>query len=190
MSDSQEIEIKLRAPDPAAAAELITTHGFALCKPRVFERNSVFDTAAGDLRSSGLLLRVREAGLSSVLTFKGPSTPGKYKSREELELGLSDAHVFQEILHRLGYRRAFVYEKYRTEFEDDGHAGIATLDETPIGTFLELEGSPAWIDRSAARLGFDESDYLTASYGELYSDWCRHFKKPRGNMVFPGSPSA
>jgi adenylate cyclase class 2 len=184
--ENREIEIKLRAPNPSAAAELLTTHGFTLSKPRVFERNSVFDTPAQDLRASKRLLRVREAGGECKLTFKGEPEPGRYKSREELELDLGDASTFEQILARLGYQRSFAYEKYRTEFQDEKADGVATLDETPIGTFLELEGPAAWIDETAARLGFAESDYITASYGTLYLDWCRERGVVPGNMVWPG----
>jgi adenylate cyclase class 2 len=182
--DNREIEIKLRAPGPSAAAELLTTHGFTLSKPRVFERNAVFDTPAQDLRSSNRLLRVRQAGEQCKLTFKGAPEPGRHKSREELELDLGDAHTFELILTRLGYQRTFIYEKYRTEFQDDEADGVATLDETPIGTFLELEGPAAWIDATAARLGFPESDYITSSYGRLYLDWCRDRGTVPGDMVF------
>ena len=59
----------------------------------------------------------------------------------------------------------FRYEKYRTEFRQPRRAGVAMLDETPVGVYLELEGTPHWIDRTARRLGFQESDYITASYG-------------------------
>ena len=76
------------------------------------------------------------------------------------------------IVERLGYRRVFRYEKYRTEFHQPRRAGVAMLDETPVGVFLELEGTPHWIDRTARRLGFQESDYITASYGRVYLDWC------------------
>lgn len=186
----QETEIKLRAPNPAAAAELLTTHGFAVSKPRTHERNSVFDTEEASLRSSGLLLRVREAGGSNILTFKGPSTKGRYKMREELEVNLSDAHLFEQILKRLGFNRTFVYEKYRTEFEEDSGKGTATLDETPIGTFLELEGEGEWIDRFAAQLGFKESDYITASYGTLYREWCAEHRQTPADMLWPQSPQA
>ena len=34
-----------------------------------------------------------------------------------------------------------------------GSRGIAMLDETPVGTYIELEGSEAWIDRTARRMG-------------------------------------
>jgi len=45
-----------------------------------------------------------------------------------------------------------------------------TLD--PSGVFLELDGSPAWIDRTARRLGFSESQYITRSYGGPHLESC------------------
>ena len=72
------------------------------------------------------------------------------------------------MLSRLDFIPTFRYEKFRTEYHRAGETGVATLDETPIGVYLELEGAPAWIDRSARRLGFAESDYSTASYYGLY----------------------
>jgi adenylate cyclase class 2 len=58
------------------------------------------------------------------------------------------------------------------------------LDETPVGAFLELEGAPRWIDRTARSLGFRESDYITASYGALYRQFCDMKGVAPGNMVF------
>ncbi len=188
-SSNIETEIKLRAPNPESAAELLTTHGFDIVRPRVHERNTVFDTPAGELRGSGRLLRVREAGGTFHLTFKAPATTGKHKMREELEIEVSDARTLQDIIQRLGFRRTFVYEKFRTEFED-GTGGTAVLDETPIGTFLELEGEPRWIDAAAQRLGFAEGDYLTASYGRLYQQWCTERELTPGDMVWPEPSSA
>lgn len=179
-----ETEIKLRAPNAAAAAELLTTHGFSLAVSRVYERNSIFDTAQDVLKSSGRLIRLREAGDRKVLTFKGPASTGKHKSREEIEIDVSDAGKLEAILERLDYRRTFVYEKFRTEFTEEGDLGIATLDETPVGVFVELEGSADWIDTTASRLGFEEADYITSSYGRLYLEWCVARNLPSGNMVF------
>ena len=51
--------------------------------------------------------------------------------------------------------------------------GKVLLDETPIGNFLEIEGSPRWIDRTARALGFFDGDYITRSYGYLYLAYCR-----------------
>jgi len=61
---------------------------------------------------------------------------------------------------------------------------MATLDETPVGNYVELEGAPAWIDRMARRMGFAERDYITASYARLYLDWCRKNRVKPSNMVF------
>jgi len=63
--------------------------------------------------------------------------------------------------------------------------GVATLDDTPIGVFLELEGAPGWIDRTARLLGFAEQDYITASYRSLYVDDCAARGIPPADMIFP-----
>ncbi len=62
--------------------------------------------------------------------------------------------------------------------------GVATLDETPVGVYLELEGTPNWIDRMARKLGFDEAAYITASYGRLYLEWCKAHEINPSNMIF------
>ena len=181
--DSLEVEIKLAVTGAAAARRLLRGKGFRVIKPRVFEANNVFDTPELRLRTSGSLLRVRSVHREATLTFKGPPQSSKHKSREELEVTASNARTVEAILARLGFQRVFRYEKYRTEFQR-GRTGIVTLDETPIGTYLELEGPPAWIDRTARLLGFTETDYITLSYGALYLDWCaRHGCQP-GDMVF------
>ena len=46
-----------------------------------------------------------------------------------------------------------------------------TLDETPMGNFMELEGPGGWIDRTAKTLGFTAADYVTLSYGGLWEQW-------------------
>jgi adenylate cyclase class 2 len=61
---------------------------------------------------------------------------------------------------------------------------VVTVDETPVGWFLELEGEPAWIDRTAAELGFEEKQYLTESYGSLYLLHCKQRGIEPSDMVF------
>ncbi|MDQ6679083.1 MAG: class IV adenylate cyclase [Acidobacteriota bacterium] len=182
---TQETEIKLHAGDVRAARELIEARGFALTVPRVFERNTVFDREGGDLQRRGQLLRLRTAGGRATLTFKGMASTGRHKSREERETGILDAGEMAVILERLGYRAMFIYEKYRTEFVSSGHGStLITLDETPVGNFIEIEGEASAIDEAAQLLGFREPDYLTASYVNLYAAWCRERGIPPGNMTF------
>ena len=169
-----EIEIKLPAPGAAEARRRLRAAGFRIHRGRVFEDNTLFDTSGLKLRRAGSMLRVRQAGKQATLTYKGRGVPGaRHKTREELEVKLSAAGAMTEIVQRLGFRPVFRYQKYRTEYKQHGTSGVATLDETPIGIYLELEGTPAWIDRTARRLGFREEDYITESYGRLYLDWCR-----------------
>ena len=78
-----------------------------------------------------------------MLTYKGPAAAGKHKDREELEVETSDPSRLAEMLARLDFRPVFRYEKYRTEYRRGDEAGLATLDETPVGAYLELEGAPA-----------------------------------------------
>lgn len=61
---------------------------------------------------------------------------------------------------------------------------MASLDRTPIGTFLELEGPRRWIDRIASHLGYTPADYITRSYAALYFEHCRVSNLKPGNMVF------
>ncbi len=145
----------------------------------------MLDTPTGTLRSSGRLLRLRQAGTQVRLTFKDKAKPGPHKSREELEISLSDFNTPLEIFSRLGYQQTFRYEKYRTEFVDQRRcAALAMLDETPIGNFLELEGPANWIDGRARDLGFSPADYITASYGALYLEHCRKIGVKPKEMTF------
>jgi adenylate cyclase class 2 len=181
---SRETEIKLAVKSVRAARKLLREAGFVTSRPRVFETNTVYDTPELSLRSASSLLRIRQAGKLATLTYKGVPEIGKHKSREELELTVSDASAMAAIVERLGYQRAFRYDKYRTEFQQPRRAGVVTLDETPVGLYLELEGTAAWIDRTARRLGFQESDYLTMSYARLYLDWCAAQGRQPGDMTF------
>lgn len=189
MKANREVEIKLPVASAAAGRRLLRAAGFRISKRRVFEVNTVFDTARRRLLRGGTLLRVREAGGRGLLTYKGPATAAKHKSREELETEIADPRMAQAILDRLEFQPVFRYEKFRTEYAKPGDSGHATLDETPIGVFLELEGAPRWIDLTARALGFSAADYITASYGRLYLDACKANRTKPGNMVYATSKS-
>ncbi|MGA3241670.1 MAG: class IV adenylate cyclase [Bryobacteraceae bacterium] len=192
--NGREVEIKLAVSGAVEARRMLRAAGFRVYERRVFEKNTVFDTSSQTLRNSARLLRVREIGKIAKLTYKGPPDNGKYKSREELELDVSDARTIGAIFERLAYHPAFRYDKFRTEFRQRGASGVVTdgsvtggvamVDETPIGVYLELEGSPAWIDRTARKLGFAEKDYITASYARLYTEWCEARGVEPTNMLF------
>jgi adenylate cyclase class 2 len=181
---THETEIKLAVKDARAARRLLRQAGFVVSRPRVFEANMVFDTPQLILRNSSSLLRIRQAGRVVTMTYKGVPEIGNYKTREELELQIDNAAAMMAIVGHLGFQCVFRYEKYRTEFQQPRRSGVAMLDETPVGVYLELEGTPHWIDLSARRLGFQQSDYITASYARVYLDWCAANGRQPGDMTF------
>jgi adenylate cyclase class 2 len=179
----RETEIKLAVLSARAARDLLLAHGFHVARPRVLEVNLVLDTEDSALRASRRLLRLRRAGSRHTVTYKGPPLPGRHKSREELEFSVAGARLAESMFDALGYQSAFRYEKHRTEYRRTRN-GLVTLDETPIGVFLELEGPPRWIDRTARELGFAASDAITKSYGSLFSVWRRRKGVTPAHMVF------
>jgi len=84
----------------------------------------------------------------------------------------------------------FSYEKYRGTWklgakEKWAKHLLIEVDETPVGTYVELEGPPEAIDRAAAALGFARKDYLQKNYLTLYAEECRRKGLAPGNMLFP-----
>jgi adenylate cyclase, class 2 len=183
MKNPVETEVKIRVPNADSVRSKLSQLGFAVSEPRVFEANTLYDRD-NELRNKNEILRLREAGGHHVVTFKGTDQGGAYKNREEVETTLGSVEALGTILERLGFRRAFRYEKFRTEFERPGKEGVVTLDETPIGFFIELEGPGEWIDRTASELGFAQSDYVLDSYGKLYLADCARRGVEPADMVF------
>jgi len=185
ISTGIETEIKLRVHTPKWAMTLLNAQGFTILTPRHLETNVVLDTDAQSLRMAGELLRVREAQGRAIVTFKGHAQESRHKARLESEMEVTDAGAALAVFENLGYKIRFRYEKYRTEYHRQGEAGIVTLDETPVGDFMELEGPSLWIDAMARKLGYDESQYILESYGRIYLDYCRENGIQPTNMVFP-----
>lgn len=180
-----EREIKLAVRDPEAVRAKLSGPEFKVLHSRVFESNVMYDTADNSLRRAGMLIRLRQVGDRAILTWKGPAEAGPHKSRPELETAVESPENMREILAQLGYRELFRYEKYRTEYRHNSSGtGIVTFDETPIGTFFEIEGPGDWIDRMAVELGFAEKDYILDSYGQLYLKDCQRRGVEPQHMVF------
>ncbi len=196
MASPIEVEVKIAVASAAKVRSLLRTAKFNVAVPRVFERNLLLDNTAGSLKSSGLLLRVRTTGKESsagggLCTFKGPATetPTHHKQRVEREFTVGSATECLAAFAGVGFHPTFRYEKYRTVYSRRARKGqrgngVITLDETPIGVFMELEGPALWIDRTAKELGFSRDDYITMSYARLWERWREAHGLPSGNMVF------
>ena len=185
---------------------------------RVHEENVIFDTPQGGLAKHGQLLRIRTETTDTrgnaktkgpnrrvVVTFKQPisgsagggirnARRGSYKVRDETELEVSDPVNLTRIFEGLGMSGWFRYEKYRSTFQLASSKSWARgllieLDETPIGTFVELEGPAEAIDRAATELGFSKSDYVLKNYLVLYAEDCRRKGEQPTHMLFPAKKS-
>jgi adenylate cyclase, class 2 len=185
MSAGRETEVKIGIGDANQILERLHAAGFQTFAKRIFEGNTLFDRNGNELRSARMLLRLRQAGDRTVLTWKGPGIAGPHKSRPEWETAIGSFDIMRTILEQLGYQATFRYEKFRTELKHPDHAeGVVTVDETPIGNFLELEGPGDWIDRTASDLGFEPEQYVLESYGTLYLKDCERRGVQPTNMVF------
>ena len=178
MSAMLEREIKLRVKNAQEAREAVLAIGATPVRGRRFQDDALFDNEREELRQRRCALRLRREDTRCYLTFKGPVQPGPMKLREELETAVADADVLQRVLEHLDLRVWFRYQKFREEYALDGV--VIAIDETPIGTFVELEGTEAGIGAAAAALGRTTADYILDSY-------CGLFMRNREALGFRGS---
>lgn len=185
MSDMLEREVKLRFDSPEAARSAVRATGAVPLRGRRLQADVLLDTDEGSLRLRRCALRVRVESERTLLTFKGPIQAARVKLREEMETPVEDAPLLLRILKELGFQAWFRCEKYREEFQLPDV--VVAVDETPLGTFVELEGTEDGIDSAARVLGHGPEDYLLDSYRSLFERHCQQRGVPATDMVFGAS---
>jgi adenylate cyclase class 2 len=178
-----EREIKLRFPDASTARAAVAALGATPLRERRLQSDMLFDTPDNALGGRRAVLRARRDGGRALVTFKNPSDHAVLKVREELETQVDDLAAAIAIFEQLGMHCWFRYEKYREELAL-GDVVIA-IDETPVGTFVEIEGSEPGIAATAAALGRAPSDYIIESYRALFLRDCAERGVPATDMLFP-----
>jgi adenylate cyclase class 2 len=177
-----EREVKILFDSADAAREAVLATGATPIRSRRHQDDALFDTADESLRKRCCALRVRSDGGKSVLTFKGPVQPGAMKLREELETIVGDGDLLRRVFEELGFRVWFRYQKYREEFAAPDV--VIAIDETPVGTFLEIEGGEDAILEMAAALGRTPADFILDSYRSLFLQRQRDYRLSGPDMVF------
>ena len=178
-----ECELKIPVDDLDEIHRRLATTEAEQLNAAEHEVNILFDTASGQLATSGRVLRVRRVGPRHVLTFKGPATyDGAVKQRREIELEISSSERISELLHALGYAPSMRYEKYRESWRL-GEVRVE-LDHTPMGDFVELEGQTGSLEATARRLGLDPTLAVAQSYIGLWQDHRRRHPGLGRDMVF------
>jgi adenylate cyclase class 2 len=178
-----ETEIKIKIEDAADFCRQLDALNPGVVSDRHFEDNFLLDFPDQKLRSGRCLLRIRFAEGRGCLTFKGPpKAEGIFKSREELETGIEDGATLLQVLEQIGLLVTFRYQKYRREFTLDGvHVAV---DETPIGNYVEFEGSEEEIRSLARKMRIAEPQFLRLSYYSLYLEHCQSKGKDPTFMIF------
>lgn len=182
MPEPQEVEVKFRVEDVSALERRLRDAGFLQKTAPTYELNTLYDLPSNKLRVRGEILRIRKYGEHWKLTHKSKGNDGRHKTRVERETSVGDGEQLDGILRALGYSPVFTYEKFRSEWSD-GH-GEVVVDRTPIGDLAEIEGSPEWIDETAAKLGVAHGEYITLSYGALFDEWRQQAGSTARNMTF------
>lgn len=161
-----EREIKLSFPSAESAREAVLAAGASPLLGRRLQEDALLDTPGSALRGRACALRIRMENGKSRITFKGPVQDSPMKLRDEFETVIGDGVLLLRIFEELGYQVWFRYEKYREEFS---HEDVTVaVDETPVGVFVEIEGSESGIMAMAAAMGRTPADYILDSYRGLF----------------------
>jgi adenylate cyclase class 2 len=182
MSAIMEREIKLVFRDPEEARRAILAAGATPLRGRRLQEDCLLDTPDEQLHRRRCVLRVRLECGKTLLTFKGPVQVAPMKLREELETIVGDGLLLLRVLEELGFRVWFRYQKYREEFAREDVT--VAIDETPVGTFVEIEGSEHGIQEMAAALARKPDDYVLDSYRGLFVKHCERHGLPVTDMLF------
>jgi len=178
-----EREIKLRFESLDEARSAIEAAGATPLLGRRLQEDSLLDDETESLRRRGCALRIRCENGKSRITFKGPIQPSSMKLRDEFETVVGDGALLLRIFEDLGFHVWFRYEKYREEYSREDVT--VAIDETPVGVFVEVEGSEQGITSMAEALGRGPDDYVVDSYRSLFLKHRDAHGLTASDMVFP-----
>jgi adenylate cyclase, class 2 len=161
-----EREIKLRFESADSARAAIEAAGATPLLGRRLQEDALLDDETESLRRRGCALRIRSENGKSRITLKGPIQESVMKLRDEFETVVGDGAMLLRIFEDLGYHVWFRYEKYREEYSRE--EVTVAIDETPVGVFVEIEGTEQGITAMAESLGRSQDEYVLDSYRGLF----------------------
>ena len=132
------------------------------------------------------VVRLRLAGDCCIFTIKRAGNNGKsskYKIRDEAEVKISNAKVFQKKLKTLNFKQSFKKEKIRETYRCKGAKVL--IDKLPhIGFYVEIEGPKIAIKKIVKLLGLDIEKAIPHTYVQIFNKYKRKMKKPNLDLVF------
>ena len=166
-----EIEKKYRI-DKKKLVELAAKLGeIAEFAYETFEENYL--QRGGVLDERAAVLRLRKTEQKTTLTYKERTgSSSKFKKQIEFETVVADVEATENIIEKLGYTLAIVYEKHRKAWRL-GNTEVV-LDEVPFGFYMEIEGTMKDILKAEKLIGVKDLiveargyPRLTAKHGKL-----------------------
>ena len=130
-----------------------------------------YDTPDLTLAARDHVLRVRVYGGAgeprAELDWKGPTRrEGGYKVREELDLPVGEPDVISTMLDRLGYLVTNVIDREIAQYDLDG--AMIRFEQYPrMDVLVEVEGTPAQIERAIAALGLPREGFTAERLAEF-----------------------
>ncbi len=184
-----EIEAKLKV-DSHDDIRARLAAGVATCLGRVLEENHIFDSADRSMLASDRGLRVRicrdEAGqiVGTTVTYKGPRSDRRYKTRPEIEFHADDGQAAIEFLVALGFVEAVTFEKRRESWQL-GDCRVE-LDELPhLGLYVEIEGpSESAVAAAQQTIGLGNLPHEPRSYVAMLVEHRRTHDLRTANITF------
>ncbi|WP_292520660.1 class IV adenylate cyclase [Methanoculleus sp.] len=133
-----EVEAKFAVPGLEEIRGRLDRRGVRMAS-RQQERDVYYNAPHRDFGETDEALRVRYDDTGFTVTYKGPKVRvGSAKAREEFNLVVASGKTLEEILSRLGFRRAATVSKVR-EFYEMGDVTVTLDDVDGLGKFIEIE---------------------------------------------------
>ncbi|HEU4586138.1 MAG TPA: class IV adenylate cyclase [Gemmatimonadaceae bacterium] len=178
----REVEIKAVVDDWDARRDRVVEAGGQLSfTGRLEDRR--YDTASHDLASRGEVLRVRvyrgDGYERAEIGWKGPtSQESGYKVREELGASTPDAAAMALILRRLGFVVCQAIDREIVQYDMNGTT--IRFERYPrMDDLVEVEGTPAGIERAVEVLGIPRSEFSA----ERLPKFVRRFEERTGRRA-------
>jgi adenylate cyclase class IV len=169
-----ELELKAVIPDPEALRGRLLAAGAMLrFRGRMSDRR--YDRAGGELSLRDQVLRVRtlhetEGPATAILGWKGPvqRSPEGYKRRAEIELPVAGGQggAPHALLTALGYEVVHAIDRDVELYELAG--ATLRIERYPrMDPLLEIEGSPAAIERAVEATAIPRAEFTADSLTEF-----------------------
>jgi predicted adenylyl cyclase CyaB len=162
----KETEVKILNVDKTKIMKMLSRFG----AEQIFNGEIVtkfFDFEDGRIKKAKNVLRLREEGKRSLLTFKKILSKQSAKEAEEYEVEVSDLQTLKKILESLGLSETGRIQKHRTSYRLDRiRFDIDTHENelSHIPSYLEIEAENVkLIYKYAELLGYRAKDCLSWS---------------------------